>query len=83
MLKKMRGDWGYGQSKSELKEWGRGVDMEAFSPRRRSSAFRKSKGFNENDVVVLWVIPHFPLSHSLLPLHILFPTDSLARSTCS
>jgi phosphatidylinositol alpha 1,6-mannosyltransferase len=54
MLKKMREEWGYGQA-TELKEWGRGVDMNLFTPARRSQAFRSSKGFNETDVVVLWV----------------------------
>ena len=34
MLNKMRDDWGYG-SATELKLWGRGVDMTMFSPDRR------------------------------------------------
>ncbi len=50
----MRDEWGYGTA-SELKEWGRGVDMNIFSPERRSQAFRASKGISENDIVVLWV----------------------------
>ena len=50
----MQVEWGYG-SATELKEWGRGVDMNMFSPDRRSNQFRLSKGFNEKDVVVLWV----------------------------
>ena len=50
----MRDEWGYG-SATELKEWGRGVDMNLFSPDRRSNTFRASKGFNEDDVVILWV----------------------------
>lgn len=54
MLKKMREEWGYG-SATELKEWGRGVDMNMFSPDRRSAQFRASKGFTDHDVVVLWV----------------------------
>lgn len=54
MLKKMRDEWGYGTA-TELKEWGRGVDMHIFSPERRSNTFRESKGITENDVVVLWV----------------------------
>jgi hypothetical protein len=54
MLKKMRDEWGYGTA-AELKEWGRGVDMQIFSPERRSQAFRASKGISETDVVVLWV----------------------------
>eukprot|EP01034_Spumella_vulgaris_P026603 gene26603-33207_t len=31
MLKKVRDEWGYGTA-TELKEWGRGVDMSVFSP---------------------------------------------------
>lgn len=54
MLNKMRNEWGYGAA-CELKEWGRGVDMNIFSPARRSQSFRMSKGFNEDDVVILWV----------------------------
>jgi len=54
MLRKMREEWGYG-SATELKEWGRGVDMNMFSPERRSAQFRASKGFTDHDVVVLWV----------------------------
>lgn len=42
-------------STTELKEWGRGVDMKLFSPDRRSQAFRSSRGISENDVVILWV----------------------------
>jgi len=54
MLKKMREEWGYGMA-NELKEWGRGVDMQLFSPKRRSQAFRHSKGITDNHIVVLWV----------------------------
>lgn len=54
MLKKMRDEWGYGTA-TELKEWGRGVDMQIFNPERRSQAFRTSKGISESDIVVLWV----------------------------
>ena len=54
MLNKMQVEWGYG-SATELKEWGRGVDMSMFTPDRRSNQFRTSKGFGEKDVVVLWV----------------------------
>lgn len=39
MLNKMKHEWGYG-SATELREWGRGVDMQIFSPDRRSMAFR-------------------------------------------
>jgi len=54
MLRKMREEWGYGKA-TELKLWGRGVDMNMFSPERRSQRFRSSKGISESDVVVLWV----------------------------
>lgn len=54
MLRKMREDWGYGTT-TELKEWGRGVDMALFSPERRSRSFRMSKGISDDDIVVLWV----------------------------
>lgn len=54
MLRKMREEWGYGAA-TELKEWGRGVDMNIFSPERRSQAFRSSKGISEEDIAVLWV----------------------------
>jgi len=54
MLRKMREEWGYGKA-TELKLWGRGVDMNIFSPERRSQAFRASKGISETDIVILWV----------------------------
>ena len=54
MLRKMRDDWSYG-SATELKLWGRGVDMNIFSPERRSQQFRQSKGISETDIVILWV----------------------------
>lgn len=53
MLKRME-SWGYGRL-SELKEWGRGIDMELFKPERRSTHFRASKGISQTDIVVLWV----------------------------
>lgn len=53
MLKRLN-EWGYGKA-AELKEWGRGIDLKLFSPERRSAEFRSSKGFHENDIVVLWV----------------------------
>lgn len=54
MLNKMRDEWKYG-SVTELKMWGRGVDMNIFSSERRSQQFRRSKGFVDEDVVILWV----------------------------
>jgi hypothetical protein len=45
---------GYGKN-VELIEWGRGVDLNLFNPKRRSSEFRLSRGIAESDVVVLWV----------------------------
>ena len=53
MLKKMESE-GFG-SCTQLKEWGRGVDLKIFSPDRRSDAWRSSKNMTENDVVILWV----------------------------
>jgi len=53
MLKKMENE-GFG-SCTELKEWGRGVDLKIFTPERRSSAWRGSKNMSESDVVILWV----------------------------
>jgi glycosyltransferase involved in cell wall biosynthesis len=50
----MREEWGYG-SCTELKEWGRGVDLQMFSPDRRSNELRASKGISSSDIVVLWV----------------------------
>eukprot|EP01038_Epipyxis_sp_PR26KG_P008056 gene8056-10914_t len=54
MLKRMKEEWGYGRC-TNLVEWGRGVDMNMFTPDRRSQAFRTAKGISEDDVVVLWV----------------------------
>jgi phosphatidylinositol alpha 1,6-mannosyltransferase len=54
MLKKMQEEWGYGVA-TELKEWGRGVDMKMFTRDRRSEAFRQSKGILPHEVVILWV----------------------------
>jgi len=54
LLRKMRDEWGYGTA-TELKLWGRGVDMNIFSPDRRSDRFRASKGISKTDVVILWV----------------------------
>lgn len=42
LMRRMRDEWGYG-SATELKLWGRGVDMSIFSPERRSQTFRSSK----------------------------------------
>jgi glycosyltransferase involved in cell wall biosynthesis len=53
MLNKLN-EKGYGES-TQLKEWGRGIDMKLFSPERRSESFRASKGFAPTDIVVLWV----------------------------
>ena len=40
---------------TELKEWGRGVDLTLFSPDRRSLEFRRCRGIADNDVLILWV----------------------------
>ena len=53
MLEKMD-QWGYGTC-AELHEWGRGVDLDIFSPDRRSQSFRESKNVRDTDVVVIWV----------------------------
>lgn len=50
----MRNDMKFGTC-TELKMWGRGVDMDIFSPARRSETFRRSKGFTNEDIVILWV----------------------------
>jgi phosphatidylinositol alpha 1,6-mannosyltransferase len=39
---------------TKLGVWGRGIDLERFSPRHRSMEFRQRLGFNEDDVVVMW-----------------------------
>lgn len=40
---------------TDLKVWGRGIDLERFSPKHRSRKFRQEMGFNDNDVVLCWV----------------------------
>ena len=40
---------------TDLKVWGRGVDLERFHPCHRSENFRSRNGFSPNDVVVTWV----------------------------
>jgi hypothetical protein len=35
--------------------WGRGVDLELFNPRNRSLAFRRARGIEDDEVVILWV----------------------------
>lgn len=50
----MEQEWGYGIS-TELKEWGRGVDLKMFASSRRSEQFRESKGIKADEVVILWV----------------------------
>jgi len=40
---------------TELKLWGRGCDLDLFSPDRRSQEFRSSRDIGENDIVLLWV----------------------------
>jgi phosphatidylinositol alpha 1,6-mannosyltransferase len=40
---------------TQLRLWGRGVDVEQFHPQARSYAYRHSLGIADDDVVVLWV----------------------------
>jgi len=40
---------------TDLKVWGRGVDLKQFHPSRRSEDFRARYGFAPDDVVVIWV----------------------------
>lgn len=40
---------------TDMQIWGRGVDLDLFSPARRSSTFRRQHGFKENEVVICWV----------------------------
>jgi hypothetical protein len=39
----------------DLVEWGRGVDLQLFSPDRRSASFREARGIAETDILILWV----------------------------
>lgn len=40
---------------TNYKEWGRGIDTKLFSPDRRSSEFRTSRGLSDDDVLLIWV----------------------------
>ena len=40
---------------TNLGVWGRGIDLERFSPRHRSRKFRQELGFDDEDVVICWV----------------------------
>jgi phosphatidylinositol alpha 1,6-mannosyltransferase len=40
---------------TNLQVWGRGIDLQRFSPKHRSQAFRQRYGFSEQDVVLTWV----------------------------
>jgi len=40
---------------TNLQVWGRGLDLERFSPKHRSREFRQRMGFTDKDVVLLWV----------------------------
>jgi hypothetical protein len=68
MLKRLA-DWGYGSS-AQLKQWGRGIDMDLFSPQKRSQPLRLSKGFQEDAVVVLWVGRIVPEKRPDIWLHV-------------
>eukprot|EP00616_Rhizochromulina_sp_CCMP1243_P006349 CAMPEP_0118977154 /NCGR_PEP_ID=MMETSP1173-20130426/20636_1 /TAXON_ID=1034831 /ORGANISM="Rhizochromulina marina cf, Strain CCMP1243" /LENGTH=472 /DNA_ID=CAMNT_0006927231 /DNA_START=158 /DNA_END=1576 /DNA_ORIENTATION=+ len=45
---------GYDQF-TDMQIWGRGVDLERFSPARRSTAFRRRIGAKDSDIVLIWV----------------------------
>jgi glycosyltransferase involved in cell wall biosynthesis len=40
---------------TNLGVWGRGIDLERFSPKHRSRKFRQEMGFDDTDVVICWV----------------------------
>ena len=40
---------------TNLQVWGRGIDLERFTPQHRSTQFRQKLGFKDSDVVLLWV----------------------------
>eukprot|EP00339_Tiarina_fusa_P021638 CAMPEP_0117003400 /NCGR_PEP_ID=MMETSP0472-20121206/4728_1 /TAXON_ID=693140 ORGANISM="Tiarina fusus, Strain LIS" /NCGR_SAMPLE_ID=MMETSP0472 /ASSEMBLY_ACC=CAM_ASM_000603 /LENGTH=646 /DNA_ID=CAMNT_0004704027 /DNA_START=61 /DNA_END=2001 /DNA_ORIENTATION=- len=40
---------------TDLGVWGRGIDLERFSPTHRSIKFRRKMGFSDDDVVLCWV----------------------------
>lgn len=42
-------------SVTNLQVWGRGIDLDRFSPVHRCNKFRQKLGFEEQDVVICWV----------------------------
>lgn len=40
---------------TNVKIWGRGCDLELFTPLRRSNRFRRARGIKDDDVVIMWV----------------------------
>jgi phosphatidylinositol alpha 1,6-mannosyltransferase len=40
---------------TDLGVWGRGIDLQRFSPTHRSIKFRRKMGFSDDDVVLCWV----------------------------
>ena len=40
---------------TKLQIWGRGIDLERFSPSHRSLKFRRSLGIDDDEVVICWV----------------------------
>lgn len=39
---------------TNLRVWGRGIDLDTFSPARRSLKFRRDMGFKDDEVVIMW-----------------------------
>ena len=53
MVNKLKAE-GFGVN-TQLVEWGRGVDLQLFSPDRRSQEFRTARGVSRDEVMIMWV----------------------------
>lgn len=40
---------------TDMQIWGRGIDLERFSPARRSAQFRRRHGVSDQDILIIWV----------------------------